>query len=97
MNDDMSYVGIVKKNGELTILNPAMPPGFTFRLTESPMQAGHGPEVREIDLSAYAGRAIMVSGNLSGGWIWSAHIVDEAGPMLSAVVLKVFGAQEITF
>lgn len=33
----------------------------------------------------------MVSGHGSSGWIYSAVVVDQAGPILTAVVQQVFG------
>jgi hypothetical protein len=44
-----------------------------------------------LDISPYEGNAIVVRGYDSGGWIYSAEVIDEAGPILTAVVLRVFG------
>jgi hypothetical protein len=48
------------------------------------------PEAQEIDLKKHEGKAIMVRGRYGGGWIYSAEIIDLAGPILSALVQKVF-------
>ena len=36
----------------------------------------------------YEGRAIMVQGHDGGGWVYSAQVVDHAGPILTAVVAQ---------
>jgi len=50
-------------------------------------------EKHQIDLSDDEGRAIMVGGSLDKEelWIYEAKVVDRAGPILSAVVRKMFG------
>jgi N-acetylmuramoyl-L-alanine amidase len=40
------------------------------------MAAAMTPESREIDLAPYEGKSIKVEGHLSGGWIYSARIVE---------------------
>jgi hypothetical protein len=55
------------------------------------MAASVPPETAELDLSVYEGKAIMVHGHDGGGWIYSAMVIDQAGPILTAVVRKVFG------
>jgi hypothetical protein len=54
------------------------------------MQAAVAPEVQEISVKTQEGKAIMVEGRSSGGWIYSAELIDTAGPILSALVQKVF-------
>jgi hypothetical protein len=60
------------------------------RLTQIAMQEARPPESDEINLTPYEGRAILVSGHDDGGWIYSAQVVDQAGPLLTLVTLKVF-------
>ncbi len=55
-----------------------------------PMQAAIPPGTQEIDLKKHESRAIMVRGRYGGGWIYSAEIIDLAGPILSALVQEVF-------
>jgi hypothetical protein len=55
------------------------------------MQEAMPPEARELNLAEYEGQAIMVCGHDGGGWIYSAEIIDVAGPILTAVVQQVFG------
>lgn len=90
MSTNGRSVGIVK-NERFVILGGPTGASLPVRLTEYPIFAGALPEGKEIDLSPYEGKAIMVAGRLEGGWIWSAEIVDAAGPILSAVVEKLFG------
>jgi hypothetical protein len=86
------FIGVVKA-GELLIFDPPSPAGKTARLTRIPIQASRPPHSDEIDLAAYEGRAIMVCGQEDSGWIYSAKIVDQAGPIITALVEKVFGQE----
>ncbi len=86
------FIGVVK-GGEFVILDPPSPAGRTARLTRIPIQAARSPESDEIDLVGYEGRTIMVCGQEDGGWIYSAKIVDQAGPIVTALVEKVFGQE----
>lgn len=67
--------------------------GDSFRLTSIARQAAESPESGEIDLVKYGGSAIMVRGIDGEGWIYSAVVVDQAGPILTAVVQQVFSAR----
>jgi hypothetical protein len=86
-------LGIVE-DGELRLLLPYDPLGAGARLTTIAMIEAVSPESGEINLSDYEGRAVLVSGYNGGGWIYSARIIEVAGPILSAVVLEVFGERE---
>jgi len=72
------------------VLLPESQAGNVVRLTEMPMQAAVAPEFQEISVKTQAGKAIMVEGRSSGGWIYSAELIDTARPILSALVQKVF-------
>jgi hypothetical protein len=87
--NDEDYLGLVK-NKKLLILIPESESGNVVRLTEMPMQAAIPPEAQEIDLKKYEGKAIMARGGCEGGWIYSTEIIDLAGPILNALVQKVF-------
>jgi len=91
MNGNDEFLGIVQL-GTFQPLAPA--PGGGVRLTTISMAAAQPPESAEIDLTKYEGSAIMVRGHLSGGWIYSAEFIDQAGPILTAVVRQVFGLEE---
>ena len=88
MNDEQ-YLGLVRDK-KLLILFPESEAGNVVRLTEMPMQAALPPEAQEIDFKKHEGKAIMVRGRCGGGWIYSAEIIDLAGPILNTLVKKVF-------
>ena len=33
---------------------------------------------------------IMVNGNYFSGWLCNAHVIDQAGPILTEIVLRIF-------
>ena len=92
MYDQDQFLSIVEK-GNFRILSPT-PSLVPVRLTGIPMQAAVSPEVEELDLTQYEGTAIMVCGHNGSGWIYSARVIDRAGPILTAVVLEVFDEDE---
>jgi hypothetical protein len=57
------------------------------------MQEDVSPESREFDLREYENSAIMICGHESRGWIYSAEVIDRGGPILTAVVMEVFGKE----
>ncbi len=89
MNKNMQFFGMVR-NGEFTIFAPQRLEGDPVKLTTIQVQEVRSPESEEIDLSEYEGKIIEVSGQDSGGWIYSAKVVEEAGPVLSDFLKKVF-------
>lgn len=89
MNGDQALLGIVQ-NGRFNALTPASAAGRPIKLTRIAMQEAMSPESREIGLAEYEGKAIMVRGHASGDWVYSAEIIDQAGPILTAVVEKAF-------
>jgi hypothetical protein len=94
MNGD-DFLGIVQ-NGEFTPLVPDPGPiSVPIRLTGISMQESVPPESKELDLTEYEGKAIMVRGYGGGGWIYSAEVIDQAGPILTAVVQQVFARRAI--
>lgn len=93
MNGDNQFLGIVQ-NGEFQLLLPDPGPlGRSVRLTSIAMQEARPPESGELDLSAYEGSAIMVHGHDGGGWIYSARVIEQAGPILTAVVQHIFAPE----
>ncbi len=90
MNGNDQFLGIVQL-GRFQILMPDHAAGDAVRLTGIPMQAAQSPESAEISLAEYEGSALMVAGHYGGGWIYSASVIDQAGPILTAVVKQVFG------
>ena len=89
MNGDNQFLCMVKDR-KITVLYPESEARNVVRLTEMPLQAALPPEAQEISVKKHEGKAIMVEGRYSGGWIYSTEMIDLAGPILSALVLKVF-------
>jgi len=83
-------MGLVQ-NGRLRLSVPSGRLESSVRLTRIDPQAAQSPESAEIDLGEYEGSAIMVVGLDQGAWIYSAEIIEKAGPILSAVVERLFG------
>ena len=86
--DNDQFLGLVQ-GGKFQLLSPSGLPGV--RLTRIAMQVAQSPESAELDLAAYEGQAIMVRGRDAGGWLYSAEVIDQAGPILTLLVRQVFG------
>ncbi|MCM1565350.1 MAG: hypothetical protein NC238_05275 [Dehalobacter sp.] len=89
INENNQFLGIVK-NGQLQLLQPENLAGNSVRLTRIQMQEAQTPESVELDLTEYEGKAIMIRGQEGGEWIFSSEVIDQAGPILTAVVKKLF-------
>jgi hypothetical protein len=89
MDETNQLLGIVKSR-KLHLLQPDPLAGAQARLTRIKMQQAQSPDSAEIDLTDYEGQAIMVRGREAGEWIYSAEVIDQVGPILSAVVEKLF-------
>jgi len=96
MSGSNHFLGLVKKGKDpskglqLQLLVPDSLSGHFRRLTSIQMQEARAPEAGELDLVEYEGKIVMVSGHDGGRWIYSASIVDVAGPILTTVVNEVF-------
>jgi hypothetical protein len=90
MNGREEILGIVE-NGRFLVPGESGPLGGSMRLTSIQRQEARPPESGELNLTEYEGKAIMVSGYVDSGWVYEAGVIDEAGPILTAVVRKVFG------
>ena len=88
-DENESFIGIVR-GGTFHILRPTSSAPFSSRLTRIAMQEARSPDSAEIDLNPYEGQALMIQGHNGGGWIYSAHILDKAGPLLTQVVLDTY-------
>lgn len=87
------FLGLVE-NGEFRILEPKEH-CCTVKLTQliKPSLLDEAAiEKHQIDLSKDEGMAIMVEGSLAKEelWVFEAKVTDRAGPILSAVVRKLF-------
>jgi hypothetical protein len=89
MNINDQFLGIVQ-GGRFQILAPEHAAGSAVRLTGMQMQEAQPPEAKEIDLTKYEGSVVMVGGHFGGDWIYSAQIVEQAGPILSMVATRLF-------
>jgi len=86
------FIGIVKnRKFHLLAPQPSSPSTAAIRLTGMQMQEARPPESDELNLEKYEGKTVMVHGHDGGGWIYQAAIVDSGGPLLTALVMKVFG------
>ncbi len=83
------FIGVVE-NGQLNLVVPKQAFKFPIRLTGIQMQEARPAESMEISLTQYEGKVIMISGHNGGGWIYRAAVVDSGGPLLKALVQKVF-------
>ena len=88
------FLGIVEDN-RLRILDPAEH-CCTVRLTrliKPKIQEAEAIEKHMVDLSDYEGNAVMVSGTLDKEelWMYEANVIDNSGPILTAVVQQMFG------
>jgi hypothetical protein len=83
-------IGVVQ-DGTFWILEPTALAGTSARLTGIAMQEARSPESKEINLAPYEGCAIMVRGRSSGGWVYSAEVIDRGSPLLTALVQNAFG------
>jgi hypothetical protein len=89
MSGNSQFLGVVQ-NSEFQQLMPQPGPGDAARFTSIKPQEARPPESGKLDLSKHEGEAVMIRGQDQGGWIYSAEVVDEAGPILTVVVRKVF-------
>lgn len=82
-----NFLGIVQ-DGEFRLLYPQSDSGISVKLTKDSMVVGR--PITELDLNEYEGKAIMVHGDRRD-WIYLAQVIDQAGPILTAIVQQIFG------
>lgn len=87
---NQTFIGKVE-NGKFRVLWPSPAAAGEIRLTTIAMNQSVPPETHELDLGEYEGKAIAVQGHDGGGWIYSAQMIDEAGPIVTVMVQQVFG------
>jgi hypothetical protein len=92
--NNYGYLGIVEEGRFMPLT--AEHPGVTasLRLTALSQESQDAPESEEISLFHLEGSAILVRGVSSGDWVYSATVVEQAGPILSAVVRQTFDVSE---
>jgi len=70
------------------VLSPKTDSG-SVRLTTIQVQAAQTPESAEVNLEKFESSAIAVQGVFSGDWIFSANVIDTAGPIVTTLVRHV--------
>ncbi|MFQ6131956.1 MAG: hypothetical protein ACE5R4_07975 [Armatimonadota bacterium] len=88
-----AILGIVE-DGDFHPVWPRLDLTGRVRLTATRMQEAIAPEAGELALADYEDRAIMVTGRDGGGWVYSAAVVDQAGPIVTTTVRRVFAGEE---
>jgi len=91
--NNYGFLGIVQR-GCFRPLATERDTADSLRLTSVTVQATQPPESGEVSLAAYESSAIMVRGIDNGEWIYSAIVMDQAGPILTAVVREVFDSDD---
>ena len=91
--NNYGYLGIVKQ-GRFRPLAAERDTADSLRLTSLIAEATQPPESGELSLAAHEGSAIMVRGIDRGEWIYSAIIIEQAGPILTALVRHVLGSDD---
>jgi hypothetical protein len=87
MNGSETYIGLVEME-RFKVLSPKTDSG-SVRLTTIQVQAAQTPESAEVNMEKFESSAIAVQGVLSGDWIFSANVIDTAGPIVTALVQNV--------
>ena len=88
MSGKEEYIGIVE-NGQLSVLAPDWNSLVPVSPTRMPgKQAAISPEAAAIDMKAYEGKAVMIRGRKEGDCIYSAEVVDEAGPIVATLIMR---------
>ncbi len=90
MNGEERYLVIVE-NGIYRVLATTNPAG-NLRFTTIAAQAAMSPESSEFNFESYEGQTVMISGHQNGGWVYSASVIDQAGPILTTVVKQIFSS-----
>lgn len=90
--NNYGFLGVVKQGRFMPLAVERDTAADSLRLTTVTLQAALPPESGELSLAPYEASAIMVRGIDNGEWIYSAIIMDQADPILTAVVREVFGS-----
>jgi hypothetical protein len=87
MNSSEIYIGLVEMD-RFKVLSPKTD-SCSVRLATIQVQAAQTPESAEVNLKKFESSAIAVHGVLSSDWIFSANVIDTAGPIVTALIRKV--------
>lgn len=85
-----AYLGIASA-GRIKILHAEDGQTGWACLTSLAMQSAKAPESAEVDLAYCDGFALLARCVRSSDWIYSAHVVEQAGQIVGLLVLKAFG------
>jgi len=55
------------------------------------VQESRPPESAELDFAEYEGSAVLIRGHGDSGWVYSAKVIDQATPIVTELVQRVFG------
>jgi hypothetical protein len=83
----------LSRAGQFSVIHPERFAEKGVGLTTIRASEARAPESSRLDLSPYEGRLIMVEGVDHGGWLYEARVIDQAGPIMSAVIRELFGAR----
>ena len=65
--------------------------GKPIKVTEAQMQEAIDPAAKLVDLAKFEGKAVLITYQLSdSNFLWGSNVVSTAGPILTAVVRKLF-------
>jgi hypothetical protein len=87
-------LGLVKEGKFIPVKSPSSIAELEksgIRLIENIAHIAEAQAPIPLDLTKYEGKVIMVGGKLRGGTMYTAKVIDEAGPILTTVVLELFG------
>jgi hypothetical protein len=87
-------LGLVKEGKFIPVKSPSSIAELEksgIRLIENIAHIAEPQAPIPLDLTKYEGKVIMVGGKLRGGTMYTAKVIDEAGPILTTVVLELFG------
>lgn len=87
--NNYTYLGVVRRGGFVTLQSDD-PTVRTCQLTAMPVGDPGDPATAAIPLAQYEGSVLMVRGFFADAWIRGAVIVEQAGPILSAVTVRSF-------
>jgi hypothetical protein len=90
--NNYAYLGLVRRDRFMPLDSEDPAAVGPCRLTGVAVGDSADPASAEMPLAAYEGSALLVRGFFVDGWIRSAIVVEQAGPILSAVVARSFAA-----
>jgi hypothetical protein len=89
------YLLGVVRDGRFFIIHPEHSARSHLRLTTVAPPDMNRPEQGLLDLSPYDGKVIMVEGVGQGGWLYAAKVVDQASPIVMALIQEFFAGARV--